>query len=216
MKRPAAKNTTHPQTDAAQALHYLDAATGAVAPPIHPSSTFVRDENYELLAGYNYSRYESPTVDLAEQIICRLEGGAACNVFASGLAAIAAVFETVPPGGHVVVPKVMYFGGLMWLRRLAAHKNITLDQFDQNDLGELAARVKTGRTDMVWLETPANPTFEVVDIAAAAKIAHAAGAVLGVDGTNAPPCTTRALDYGADIVAHSATKFLNGHSPAAR
>ena len=90
-----------PETAAAQALHYLDKETGAVAPPIHPTSTFARDENYELTGGYNYSRYESPTIDLAEKIICELERGAASQLFGSGLAAIQAVFETIKPGSHV-------------------------------------------------------------------------------------------------------------------
>ena len=201
-----------PETDAAQALHYLDKETGAVAPPIHPSSTFARNEDYDLIGGYNYSRYESPTVDLAESIICRLEGGAASQLFGSGLAAIQAVFETVKPGSHVVVPRIMYFGALLWLRRLAEHKGISIDQFDQANIGTLRQAVKPGRTRLVWLETPANPTFEVVDIREAADIAHNAGALLGVDGTNAPPCTTRALEHGADVITHSATKFLNGHS----
>ena len=201
-----------PETSAAQALHYMDKETGAVAPPIHPSSTFARNENYDLIGGYNYSRYESPTIDLAESVICRLENGAASRLFGSGLAGMQAVFETVKPGAHVVVPKVMYFGALLWLRRIAAQKNITLSQFDQGHLDELRAAVRPGKTELVWIETPANPTFEVVDIAEAARIAHDAGATLGVDGTNAPPCTQRPLGLGADISFHSATKYLNGHS----
>jgi cystathionine gamma-synthase len=203
---------SHPETDVAQALHYLDERTGAVAPPIHPSSTFARNENYELISQFNYSRYESPTINLAEEIIRKLEGGAVTRLFGTGLAGIAAVFETVKPGSHVVVPRVMYFGALLWLRRIAEQKGITLTQFDQGDIATLREAVRPGRTSLVWIETPANPTFEVVDIAEAASIAHKAGAALGVDGTNAPPCTTRALDHGADIVFHSATKFLNGHS----
>jgi cystathionine gamma-synthase len=201
-----------PETNAAQALHYLDRETGAVAPPIHPSSTFARNEDYELISDFNYSRYESPTINLAESVICSLEGAAGSRLFGTGLAGIQAVFETLPPGSHVVVPRIMYFGALLWLRRLAEHKGLTLDQFDQADITTLEKAVKPGRTRLVWIETPANPTFEVVDIARAAGIAHGIGAILGVDGTNAPPCTTRALDFGADLVFHSATKFLNGHS----
>jgi cystathionine gamma-synthase len=201
-----------PETAAAQALHFQDKETGAVAPPLHPSTTFARDENYELIGGYNYSRYESPTIDLAEAVICRLEGGAASRLFGSGLAGMQAAFETIKPGAHVVVPKVMYFGALLWLRRMALHKGLTVSQFDQGNIEELRAAVQPGRTEMVWIETPANPTFEVVDIAEAARIAHAAGAVLGVDGTNAPPCTQRPLELGADLSFHSATKYLNGHS----
>ena len=203
---------TAPETAAAQALHFLDKETGAVAPPIHPTSTFARREDYELINGYNYSRYESPTVDLAEAVICRLENGAASRLFGSGLAGMQAVFETLKPGAHIVVPRVMYFGALLWLRRMAQHKGLVISQFDQGDLSTLAPLIQPGKTEMVWLETPANPTFEVVDIAEAARIAHAAGAVLGVDGTNAPPCTQRPLELGADISFHSATKYLNGHS----
>ena len=201
-----------PETVAAQALHFQDKETGAVAPPVHPTSTFARGEDYELIGGYNYSRYESPTIDLAESVICRLENGEASRLFGSGLAGMQAVFETLKPGAHVVVPRVMYFGALLWLRRMAQHKGLTISQFDQGDIGTLSPLIQPGRTEMVWLETPANPTFEVVDIAQAARIAHDAGAVLGVDGTNAPPCTQRPLELGADISFHSATKYLNGHS----
>ncbi len=201
-----------PETDAAQALHFLDKETGAVAPPIHPTSTFARNESYELISEHNYSRYDSPTINLAESIIQKLEGAAATRLFGTGLAAIAAVFDTVKPGEHVVVPRIMYFGALLWLRRLAEHKGFEIAQFDQGDISTLRKAVRPGKTSLVWIETPANPTFEVVDIAEAAAIAHGAGAILGVDGTNAPPCTTRALGLGADIVVHSVTKFLNGHS----
>ncbi len=204
--RPAA-----PETLAAQAMHFLDEKTGAVAPPIHPSSTFARDEAYELYH-YNYARYENPTGELAEQIISALEGGAASRLFGSGLAGIAAVFETLKPGDHVVVPKIMYFGALMWLMRLAAQKGLVLEQYDQGDFATLERAVRPGKTRLVWTETPANPTFDVIDIAAAANLAHAAGAVLGVDSTCAPPCTQRPLELGADISFHSATKYLNGHS----
>lgn len=200
------------ETDVAQAQHYLDPLTGAVAPPIHPSSTFARREDYEQISQYMYSRYDSPTIGLAESIIRKLEGGAATLVFGSGLAGIAAVFETLKTGEHVVVPRVMYFGALAWLKRLAERKGFSLDQWDQRDIGTLRAAVKPGKTKLVWVESPANPTFEVVDLAQAARIAHDAGAVLGVDGTNAPPCTTKALQFGADVVFHSTTKFLNGHS----
>jgi cystathionine gamma-synthase len=200
------------ETDAAQALHYLDPQTGAVAPPIHPSSTFARRDDYELVSKYIYSRYDSPTIGLAESIICKLEGGAATLLFGSGLAGIAAIFETVQAGEHVVVPRIMYFGALAWLRRLAERKGFSLDHWDQRDIATLRAAVKPERTKLVWAESPANPTFEVVDLCEAARIAHQAGAVLGVDGTNAPPCTTKALLFDADIVFHSATKFLNGHS----
>ncbi len=196
----------------AQAMHYVDDVTGAVVPPMIASSTFARDENMELRNGYVYSRYGSPTSDLAEKIICELEGGADCLAFGAGLAAFAALFETVNSGDHIVAPQLMYHGGLTWLRRICKKRKIDLTLFDPGKPETLSDAVQAGRTKIVWIETPTNPTWEVTDIAAAAKVAHNAGAILGVDCTCASPVTTQALALGADIVFHSATKYLNGHS----
>ncbi len=196
----------------AQALHYIDEATGAVVPPIQPSTTFGRDENYDLVGEFSYGRYASPTVAKVEEVLAKLDEGADALAFASGLAAFAALFETVRTGQHMVAPQVMYHGGQDWLRMISERRGIGLTLFDQTEPGALEAAIKPGETVMVWIETPVNPTWDVIDIEAAAKAAHAAGARLGVDATVATPVSTRPLELGADIVFHSATKYLNGHS----
>lgn len=201
-----------PRTRAAQAAHFIDRATGAVVPPVHLATTFARDENYELMADFIYQRYSSPTVELAESVLAELDGGVDAMVFASGMAGIVALLETVETGRHIVAPNVMYHGTLDWLRRISEKRGIGLDLFDPADPEGLAPLVRKGETALVWLESPVNPTWDVIDIAAAAELAHAAGGILAVDSTCAPPVTTRPLELGADIVFHSATKYLNGHS----
>jgi len=185
--------------------------TGAVAPPIHPSTTFTRDQSYELRGDFVYSRYANPTVALAEGLLRDLEGAAGALLFNSGLAAVAALFQTVRSGDRVVAPTVMYHGAQDWLRRLSEVGGVDLVLFDAARPGALAEA--TGEhAALVWIESPVNPTWDVVDIAEAASIAHGTGAVLAVDSSVAPPVTTRALALGADLVFHSATKYLNGHS----
>ena len=205
-------NDWKPETRAAQALHIIDAETGAVAPPIHPSVTFARDDNYELMGDTLYSRYGSPTNNIAERVIASLEGAEGSLTFASGLAASAAVIDLVKTGSHIVAPQIMYFGAQAWMKRAADMRGLYLTLYDQSDPDGLAAAIRPGETKLVWIETPTNPTFDVTDIKAAANLAHAAGALLMTDGTCAPPCTTRPLSLGADISFHSATKYLNGHS----
>ncbi len=205
-------NRATPETRAVQALHEIDPATGAVVPGIQPASTFARDADYALRNGYVYSRDTCPTVHHAERIIASLEDGAGALLFASGLAACAALFETVPPGKRIAAPRVMYHGAQDWLVRLRDRRGIGVDWFDAAQMATLEQAVRPGETGLLWLETPVNPNWDVIDIAAAARIGHAAGAVVAVDGTCASPVTTQALGLGADIVFHSATKYLNGHS----
>jgi cystathionine gamma-synthase len=200
-----------PETIAAHALRSIDAETGAVVPPLHTSTTYARDADYALRGASSYLRYGNPTVAHAEAAIAALEGGHAARVFGSGMAAIVTLFETVPNGGHVVAPAVMYHGTRDWLKRLEAKGRIQLTFFDPADPGALAAAM-TPQTDIVWIETPVNPTWDVIDIAAAAEAAHGAGAILAVDSTVATPVLTQPLALGADIVFHAATKYLNGHS----
>ena len=196
----------------AQAAHAPDAVTGALVPPLHVSATFGRNAEYELVGDYIYLRYGSPTVEHAERLLARLEGGADAMLFASGLAAAAAVFETVEGGGHIVAPETMYHGVQDWLRRISGRRGIGLTLFDATDPGALRRALRHGETSVVWIEPLVNPTWDVIDIGQTADQAHQAGAILAVDGTMAPPVTTRALDFGADLVFHSATKYLNGHS----
>jgi cystathionine gamma-synthase len=208
----ANKNPISMDSIVAQACHYIDQATGGLTVPIQTSTTYARDENYELLGDYSYSRYQNPTYDVVEQVAATLDGGAEAKSFASGMAAIAAVFDTVNAGEHIVAPKIMYHGAQDWLRRISERRNIGLTLFDASDIDDLKHAIKPKATSVVWIESPVNPTWDVIDISAAAEIAHYHEAILVVDSTVAPPVTTRALDHGADIVFHSATKYLNGHS----
>ena len=205
-------NGLRPETIAAHALKAVDEATGAVVPPIHTSSTYARDEDYKPRLKENYVRNGNPTLWQAEETIAALECGSSALLFASGMAAITTLLETVPHAAHVVAPDVMYYGTRDWLKRLEGLSRISLTLFDPKDEGALAAALRKGRTDLVWIETPLNPTWDVIDIEAAAKAAHEAGAILAVDATATGAVTTRPLTLGADIVFHSATKYLNGHS----
>ena len=203
-----------PSTIAAQALHFTDSTTGGVVPPIHPSTTFVRDENYELVGKYGYSREQNPTYDQVEAVLAHLEGGAEAQVYASGLAAAGAVFETVNAGQHIVAPDMMYYGLKEWLVRISEKRSIGLDFVDMTRPDAVREKICPGATALVWVEPIANPTWEVTDLAAIAEIAHKDNALLAADCTCTPPVTTKALEQGADLVFHSTTKYLNGHSDA--
>lgn len=205
-------NKVSPESRLTQACHYVDEATGGISPPIQLSTTYARDPDYSYKGNYSYARSANPSWEVLEKVCADLDGGADAKCFASGMAAVCAFFETVNSGEHVVAPRIMYHGSQDWLRRISAKRSIGLSLFDATDIDDLQRSIQPGKTSVVWIETPVNPTWDVIDIALAAEIAHAAGAVLAVDATVASPVTTRALDYGADIVFHSATKYLNGHS----
>jgi cystathionine gamma-synthase len=201
-----------PETKSAQALHYIDSMTGALSPAIHPSSTYVRDENYQLInPRHSYGRDENPGYAIAEKVLAELEGAPAALLFSSGMAAAMAVIQSLKPGDHIVAPKVMYWGLRNWLTQFCGHWGLGLDLFDTADPDALANSVRPGRTRLVWIETPCNPTWDVMDIAAAAEIAHGVGAWLAVDSTVPTPVLTQPIKHGADIVMHSASKYLNGH-----
>lgn len=205
-------NTLAPETQAAQALRHIDPASGSVVPPMVATSTFARDENYALRDGYIYARNSGPTTVHAEEIIATLEGADESLLLNSGMSASVAVVESLPPQAHVVAQSMMYHVGLQWLDRQADRGVISVDHFPAGDMDGLKAALKPGQTKLVWIETPANGDWSITDIAAAAELAHAAGAILMVDSTAAPPCTTKPLDLGADISFHSATKYMGGHS----
>ncbi len=206
------KKELAPETLNAQALHHVDANTGALSPGIHPSSTYVRDEDYQLIdARHSYGRAENPGYLVAEAVLAELEGGAAGLLFSSGTAAAMAVVQSLKPGDQIVAPKIMYWGLRNWFIRFCDTWGLGLELFDAADPGALENTVKKGRTKLVWIETPCNPSWDIMDIAAAAEIAHRAGARLVVDSTVATPVLTQPIKYGADIVVHSATKYLNGH-----
>ena len=206
------ENRCNPATIAAQGLGWIDEATQAITPPIHVSSTYLRDEDNGYRSGRIYSRADNPAYDQPEAVLASLEGGAGAALFASGMAAATCVFQALRPGDHVVAPKVMYWSLRNWLLTFAAGWGLDVELVDMTDLGALKQAMRPGRTKLVWVETPANPLWDITDLAAAAQIAHDAGARLAVDSTAATPVLTRPIEFGADLVMHSATKYLNGHS----
>jgi cystathionine gamma-synthase len=200
------------RTLAAQALGRIDEATRGLVPPLHLTTTFLRDPDNAYSSGYVYGRPDNATVREGEQIVGALEGAAATLLFGSGMSAAIALFLSFAPGAHIVAPRVMYWALRNWLAFEALAFGLDVTFCDSEDLQALRAAVRPGLTRLVWLETPSNPLWGVSDIAGAAKIAHDAGAALGVDSTCATPVFTRPIALGADFVMHSATKYLNGHS----
>ena len=204
--------TTHPDTIAAQGLGWIDEQTRAITPPLHVSTTYLRDPDNQYRSGRVYARADNPAFDQAEAVINALEGGHQALLFASGMAAATAVFQALAPGDHVLAPKVMYWSLRNWLMNFATTWGLQVELIDMTSPEAVRAALKPGKTKLVWVETPANPLWTVTDIAATAQLAHAAGALLAVDSTVATPLLTQPLALGADVVMHAATKYLNGHS----
>ncbi|MEO8125340.1 MAG: PLP-dependent aspartate aminotransferase family protein [Burkholderiales bacterium] len=201
-----------PETLSAQALGWTDDATRAVIPPIHVSTTYLRDPDNQYRSGRVYARADNPAFDQPEALLCALEQGHQALLFGSGMAAATAVFQALAPGDHVLAPKVMYWSLRNWLMTFATRWGLDVELIDMTDPAVVRAAIRPGKTKLVWIETPANPLWTVTDIAATASIAHAAGAALAIDSTVATPMLTQPLQLGADIVMHAATKYLNGHS----
>ena len=201
-----------PESIAAQALGWIDEKTRAITPPIHVSSTYLRDPDNQYRSGRVYARADNPAFDQAEAVIARLERGAQAALFASGMAAATAVFQSLSPGDHVLAPRVMYWSLRNWLMNFATNWGLKVELIDMTDPATVRAAVQPGKTRLVWVETPANPLWTITDIAATAAICRAAGARLAVDSTVASPVLTQPLALGADIVMHAGTKYLNGHS----
>ncbi len=209
---PISAHTCAPETIAAQAGGDVDPLTGAIVPPIHMATTFVRDADNQYRRGYCYGRSDNATVRQVETVLTRLEEGSTSLLFASGMAAATTAFLALGRPAHVVAPTAMYWGLRKWLVEDAPSLGLDVTFFDAANPATLKDAMRPGETRLVWIETPSNPTCAVTDIAAAAKCAHAAGALLAVDSTVPTPVLTRPLCLGADIVLHSATKYLNGHS----
>jgi len=213
MARDPGKNSSlKPETLAAQAMGTIDEATKSVVPPVHVSTTYLREPDLSYPSGLIYSRADNPTYTHAEDLLCALEHGADALLLASGMAAATAVFLALKPGDHIVATRVMYWSLRNWLDTRAREFGFEVDFVDTSDLDVLRNAVRPQATRLVWIETPANPLWSISDIAAAAEIAHQAGARLAVDSTVATPVLSQPIDLGADIVMHSATKYLNGHS----
>lgn len=211
MTRDAEEVVLRPETRVAQAAGFIDPHTRAIVPPVQVSTNFERAADGTYPAGFEYTRADNPGYEQPERLLAELEGGAGGLLFSSGMAAMTSVFCALVPGDHVVAPQVMYWALRKWISEFALTWGIEVSYVDAGDLDALAAAVRLGRTRIVWVETPANPTWTVTDLAEAARTAHAAGARLVVDSTVATPVHTRPIEHGADLVVHSATKFLNGH-----
>ncbi|MGI9316436.1 MAG: trans-sulfuration enzyme family protein, partial [bacterium] len=206
------KDNNQPETLAAQALGREDQETGALVPPIHVSTTFARLSDYSLADNRSYIRDHGPSQEQVEAVLCELENGADAISFSSGLAACTAPFNALNHGDHVVVSDTIYHGVLGWLQQFATSRGLQYSLFPAGDLGEFENAIKPGRTRLAWLETPANPTWAVTDIAAFSEVAHRHDVKVAVDSTCATPVLTQPIKFGADLVCHSATKYLNGHS----
>ncbi|NUP55499.1 MAG: aminotransferase class I/II-fold pyridoxal phosphate-dependent enzyme [Gemmatimonadaceae bacterium] len=199
------------ETLAVHAGHGVDPASGAVTPPIHLSSTFERDPDGGYRAGHIYTRTSNPNRTAVEQALAQLEGGAVAIAFSSGSAATQAVFQALAPGDHVLAPNDAYYGTLRQLREIFAPWGLEVDVVDMANL-DAVERALRPNTRLVWVETPSNPLVRVVDIARLAELAHSVGARCAVDNTWATPVLQLPLREGADLVMHSTTKYLGGHS----
>ena len=189
------------------AAPYLD-----VVPPIHVSTTYERGGDGGFPGGRVYARADNPTYDRPEALIASLEGAAAAMLFASGQAAAAAVFQALAPGDHVLLPRNMYWGLRKWILQFAQSWGLTVDLYENASIDDLATKARAQPTRLVWIETPANPTWDIPALAAAGTLAREVGATVAVDSTAATPLLTRPLALGAHLVMHTATKYLNGHS----
>ena len=207
-------------TRAIHAGQAFEPRTGAVVPPVHFSSTYAQDGIGGLRAGYEYGRGTNPTRDSLQEQLAALEGGSAAFSFGSGLAAEDSMIRALTrPGDHIVLGNDAYGGTYRLISRVLGEWGIGNTPVDMSDLDAVAAAVAAGgaadgggKTRLVWVETPSNPMMKITDIEALAKVAHDAGALLVVDNTFASPYLQTPLALGADIVVHSTTKYIGGHS----
>jgi len=199
------------ETLAVHAGHEPDPATGAVTPPIHLSTTFERAPDGTFPGGYIYSRDANPNRRTLERCLADLEGGAAAAAFASGMAATAAIMQSLAPGDHVLVPDDSYYITRKLLSEVYARWGLEHTPVNMTDATAVATAVRP-KTRLIWIETPSNPLMRVTDIAAIVAVARKVGARVACDNTWASPALTRPLELGADLVMHSTTKYLGGHS----
>lgn len=206
-------DTTHLATLAVHAGQEADPTTGAVIPPVHFSTTYVQDGIGGLRGGYEYGRAGNPTRTALQTQLAALEQGAHAFSFASGLAAEDALLRAVlKPGDHVLLSDDVYGGTHRLISRVLGPWGVTLTVVDMADVDAVAAAVAAHPPRVLWIETPSNPLLRIVDIAALSRLGHDAGAIVVVDNTFATPALQRPLAHGADVVVHSTTKYLGGHS----
>ncbi|MCW3123358.1 MAG: PLP-dependent transferase [Flavipsychrobacter sp.] len=199
-------------SNATKLIHSIpvDPLTGSISVPIYQTSTFVQEAPGEN-KGYDYARSNNPTRAALEKIVAELEGGKAASAFASGLAAIDAVVKLLESGDEILAVDDIYGGAFRLFTHIYAKFGITVNYVDTTDVVNVLDAINS-KTKLVWLETPTNPTLKISDIEAIAKIARQNGALLCVDNTFASPALQQPIKLGADIVVHSATKYLGGHS----
>jgi len=207
------RTNQHITTRMVQANGAIDPQTGGVVPPIQSSTTFARNADYSLVSpNHLYSRDDDDLIRLGEDILAKAENADAGLLFPSGMAAIAAAIRTVPNNGTIVLQSQIYWGTTKWVRDFCARREIELHEIDCSDGNLLARTIAETSPNLVFVETPSNPWLRITDIQQAAALTHAVGGRLIVDSTAASPVLSNPLEFGADIVMHSATKAINGHS----
>jgi cystathionine gamma-synthase len=200
------------ETRAIHAGADTDADTGAIAPPIHLSTTFERSaDDGEPSHGFSYIRDGNPTQERLEEALASIDSGATALAFASGMAAVTCILQALPVGSHVLLPDDCYYGVGVLAAEYLPRWGVACDQVAMEDLDAVRAAMRPS-TRIVWCETPSNPLMTIVDVAALAQIAHDANAMLIADMTFATPALQRPIEQGADVVMHSTTKYLGGHS----
>ncbi|TKV29411.1 cystathionine gamma-synthase [Arthrobacter sp. NamB2] len=202
-------------TRAVHAGQTPDPTTGAVIPPLYQTTTFAQDGIGKLRNGYEYGRGTNPTRNSLQTQLAALEGGKHAFSFSSGLAAEDALIRAaLRPGDHIVLGNDAYGGTYRLIDRVLSQWGITNTAVDMADSAAVQAAIAANNTRMVWVESPSNPMMKITDIAATAQLAHDAGALLVVDNTFASPYLQQPLTFGADVVVHSTTKYIGGHSDA--
>lgn len=199
------------ETLAIHAGRKIDPATGAVVAPIHLSTTFERDADGSYSRGFSYSRELNPTRQALESCLAALEGGMAALAFSSGLAAATAVIHTLSPGDHIVAPDDMYHGFRKLLNGLFSTWKIGVDYVDMAEPENVRRSIRPS-TRLIWTETPSNPLLKLTDLSAIAVIARQSGVLMACDSTFATPVLQNPFVWGADLVLHSTTKYISGHS----
>lgn len=201
----------HFDTLALRATHQIDPTTGAVVAPLYLATTFARNEAYEPIGDHIYTRTSNPTRNTLEQVLATLEGGAVAMAFSSGQAATMTLFQALRPGDHVVIAQDAYFGSPALLEDVFHPWGLTYTRVDMSDHKAVRASIHEN-TRVVWCETPSNPMLAMTDLLTVSMMAHEAGAICVCDNTWATPVLQRPLDLNCDVVMHSTTKYLSGHS----
>ena len=199
------------ETQAIHATNLVDETAGAIAMPVFLSTTFLRDADGSYPKGHMYSRNSNPNRDALEKGLAILEGGAKAFAFASGLAAVSAVFQCLKSGDHVLMPSVGYYASVKLAEEIMGPWGLHMSQVDMEDLDAIKAAIQPN-TKLIWVETPANPLLGISDIQAISSLAHSQGIKVAVDNTMATPILQNPIQLGADIVMHATTKYIGGHS----